>query len=203
MEDLKTLVSEVETMKKVKTSLEEEIVKLQKIHNNFEAQAHTAEIKNEQDEKLKNVEVMNKYAAEESRIEQKRIAAEARIDLAETLKRNLDNRTIEVEKREQRLIDLENRIADLNSQRSNFEAYKISIEKELVEAKNIIAEADEAFEKISREKDMLMGRETKVKEQEKYWNDCIGLLEEERKKFQIEKENFIGLGKNKKEVVNV
>jgi chromosome segregation ATPase len=119
------------------------------------------------------------------------------------MERTLHSRTIEVEKREQKLIDLESKIDDLNKQRANFELYKSSLNKELDEAKVIIAEADASFEKIQIEKDMLAGREIKVKEQEKIWNDEIGKLEKDKRDFQMEKENIVGLKNIKKEEVNV
>lgn len=196
-------ISEIESLKKIEASLKEEIAKLQAIFNNLDAQRHTAQIKDEQDDKIKTAETMNKYAAEDRKLEIKRIEVEKRIDIAETTETNLKNREIEVEKREQRLVDLEDRIDNLNKQRSNFEMYKVNIEKDLVEAKEVIAQADEAFAKIANERDMLVGREVKIKEQEKLWNDEIGKLEAEKKIFEIEKENFIGLGKIKTEVVNV
>lgn len=193
--ETKDIVSDIDTLKKIKESLEEDIAKLQIAHNSLEAQEHTAQIKDEQDEKIKNVETMNKYAAEERRIESKRIEAEKRIDTAEILEQKLNSREKEVENREQKLIDLENKIVDLNRQRSDFQLYKNGVEKELDEAREIIAQADEAFAKIQSEKDMLAGRETKVKIQEKYWNDEIGKLEADKKQFQLERENFIGLDK--------
>lgn len=198
-EKIEGKISDIETLKKLKKSLEEDIAKLQVIHNNLDAQAHTAQIKDEQDDKLKDAEIRTKYAVEERRLETKRIEVEGRIDVAETLERKLNDREKEIERRELKTIDLEEKVADLNRQRANFEAYKVGIERELIEAKTIIAEADEAFAKIQVEKDMLIGREAKVKEQEKIWNDEIGKLEAEKKQFQIEKENFIGLGANKKE----
>lgn len=201
-ENTKQEIVEIESLKKVKEGLEGEISRLQIVLNNLDAQAHTTQIKNEQDIKIQDAEKMNQYAAQERQIEIKRIGAEKRIDIAESMENKLNDREKEIVRREQKLIDLEDKIADLNRQRSNFEMYKVGIEKDLAEAKEIIAQADEVFAKIQIEKDMLTGREVKVREQEKHWNDCIGLLEEEKKKFQIEKENFIGLSKPVKEVVN-
>lgn len=195
-------IADIETLKKVEANLKEGIAKLQVIFNNLDAQAHTAQVKEERDVKLQDLEQMTKYAVKEKEIEIKRIDAERRMDMAETIERKVNDREKEIERREQKLLDLEDKIADLNSQRSNFEMYKVGIENKLAEAKETIAQANEAFAKIANDKDMLLGREIKIKEQEKYWNDCIGLLEEEQKKFQLEKENFIGLGKPIKEVVN-
>lgn len=200
-EKIEERVSEIETLKKIKKSLEEEIAKLQVIHNNLDAQRHTAQIKDEQDLKLKDAELMTKYTVQERQIEARRIEVEGRIGLLEELERKLNDREKQVEQREQKLIDLESKIAELNNQRVNFEAYKRQVENDLSEAKEIIAEADVAFEKIQAEKDALSGREAKVREQEKIWNDEIGKLEADKKQFQIERENFIGLGK--KEEVNV
>ena len=197
----KTVV-DIELLKKVKKNLEEEVGKIQKVHSNLEAQAHTALVKGEQDEKLKNLERMTQYAVEERKLEQKRIQAESRIDLAEQLERKLNDRTLEVERRELKTLNLEVQITDLNNQRSNFQAYKTHVEEQLGEAKSVIAEANASEEKIKVSNDMLLGRETKVKQQEKYWNDLIGKLEKDKKEFQIEKENFSGLQKAK-EVINV
>jgi len=192
-------IVDIKNLREVKKSLEEEITKLQKIQNNLEAQSHTAQIKGEQDDKIKNAERMTKYALEEDRIESKRIAIEVRIDTAETLERKLNDREREVEKREQRTLDLENKLADLNNQRSNFENYKVSINAQLDQAKETIAESQEIFDKIDAEKAMLAGREAAVKVQEKIWNDEIGKLEADKKAFQLEKENLIGLNSKKEE----
>src|SRR3990167_1413423 len=165
---------EIETLKQIKKNIQEEIGKLQITLGNLQAQAHTEQIKKEQDIGMQDNERMNKYAVEER----------------------------EIEGREQKTLNLETLIAGLNKQRANFEEYKTDIENKLEEAKITIAEANAIFEKIEIEKQMLLGRETKLKELEKYWNDLIGMLEAEKKQFQIEKENFIGLGKSKVEVTN-
>jgi len=196
-EELKEKISDIDSLKKIEKNLKEEISRLQAIQGNLEAQAHTAGIKGEQDEKIKNVERMTKYAQEEDRLEAKRIAIEARIDTAETLERKLNDREREVERREQRTLDLENKLADLNNQRSNFEQYKVSINVQLDQAKETIAESQEIFDKIDSEKTMLAGREAAVKVQEKIWNDEIGKLEADKKAFQLEKENLIGLNSKK------
>ena len=193
---------EIETLKQIKKNIQEEIGKLQITLGNLQAQAHTEQIKKEQDIGMQDNERMNKYAAEERKIEAKRIEAEKRIDIAETIGSKLNDREREVERREQKTLNLEALIADLNKQRANFEEYKTNIEKELEQAKITIVETSAVFEKIEIEKQMLLGRETKLKELEKYWNDLIGMLEAEKKRFQIEKENFIGLGKSNVEVTN-
>src|SRR3990167_2541235 len=193
---------EIETLKQIKKNIQEEIGKLQITLGNLQAQAHTEQIKKEQDIGMQDNERMNKYAVEERKIEAKRIEAEKRIDIAETIGSKLNDREREVERREQKTLNLEALIADLNKQRANFEEYKTNIEKELEQAKITIVETSAVFEKIEIEKQMLLGRETKLKELEKYWNDLIGMLEAEKKQFQIEKENFIGLGKSKVEVTN-
>jgi hypothetical protein len=198
-EETKKTAVEIETLQKIKKSLEEDIAKLQVIHNNLEAQAHTAEVKGEQETKLADLEKMNKYAAEERRLEAKRLETEARIDMLEKSEANLNERTKEIERREQKLIDLEAKVAELNLQRSNFEAYKVSVNAQLDQAKETIAVAQESFDKIKADNDMLAGREARVKELERIWNDEIGKLEVEKKKFQIERENFIGLNKVKEE----
>ena len=193
---------EIETLKQIKKNIQEEIGKLQITLGNLQAQAHTEQIKKEQDIGMQDNERMNKYAVEERKIEAKRIEAEKRIDIAETIGSKLNDREREVERREQKTLNLETLIAGLNKQRANFEEYKTDIENKLEEAKITIAEANAIFEKIEIEKQMLLGRETKLKELEKYWNDLIGMLEAEKKRFQIEKENFIGLGKSNVEVTN-
>jgi len=193
---------EIETLKQIKKNIQEEIGKLQITLGNLQAQAHTEQIKKEQDIGMQDNERMNKYAVEERKIEAKRIEAEKRIDIAETIGSKLNDREREIERREQKTLNLETLIAGLNKQRANFEEYKTDIENKLEEAKITIAEANAIFEKIEIEKQMLLGRETKLKELEKYWNDLIGMLEAEKKQFQIEKENFIGLGKSKVEVTN-
>ena len=193
---------EIETLKQIKKNIQEEIGKLQITLGNLQAQAHTEQIKKEQDIGMQDNERMNKYAVEERKIEAKRIEAEKRIDIAETIGSKLNDREREIERREQKTLNLEALIADLNKQRANFEEYKTNIEKELEQAKITIVETSAVFEKIEIEKQMLLGRETKLKELEKYWNDLIGMLEAEKKRFQIEKENFIGLGKSNVEVTN-
>lgn len=201
-EKVEKLVLDIETLKKIKKNTEEEIVRLQSIQNNLEAQAHTAQVKNEQDEKLKNAEIMTRYAEEERRIEEKRLAAESRISLAETLERVNNDRTKEIERREQKTLDLEEKTLDLNNQRMRFEQYKESIEKELAKAQETINNSKELVDKIKADNDMLAGREAKVKVLERQWNDDIGKLEEDKKKFQLEKENVLGLKQIKKEEVD-
>ncbi len=193
-------VSEIETLKKIKKTLEEEISKLQVTYNNLEAQAHSKGIKEDQDLKLKEAEIMTKYAVEERLLESKRIEIEGRIDVNEILQNKLNDREGEIEKREQKLIDLEGKIEDLNKQRTNFEDYKISIITQLDQAQETINRAKETFATIEAEKITLSGREAKVKRSEKIWNDEIGKLEEAKRNFQAEKENLIGLKKTKKEI---
>jgi hypothetical protein len=186
-------IDNIEALEKIELGLEKKVKELQVTVNNLEAQTHTEDIKSEQDTKLKNVEEMNKYSAIERGIEVKRIEAEKRIDIAETMEKALKDREIEIERREQRMLALEGAMAELNSQRSNFEIYKTDVMKQLDQARETIAEGKEVFAKIDSEKQMLAGREAKVKEQERYWNDTIGLLEQDKKKHRIEKENFEGL----------
>ena len=201
-EDVGKELSELETLRQIKKNVQEEVSRLQIIVSNLLAQKHSLEIKESLDDRLADGERFNKFADEERRIEIKRIEAEKRIDTADICERKLNDRTIEVERREQKTMNLEVLISDLNKQRANFEIYKTSVNDQLESAKITIAEANASFEKIEVEKQMLTGRERVVKDKEKYWNDLIGKLEEDRKKFQIEKENFIGLGKIEKEVIN-
>ena len=196
-EEVKVKLDDIESLKKIEKNLKEEISKLQKIQDNLDSQEHSKKLRNEQSEKFEHQEKMSKYVAEGNRIEAKRIAIEQRIDTAEALERNVKDRLKMVEQREQKLIDIDKKIADLNNQRSNFEAYKIKMNAQLDQAKETINEAQEAFDKIESEKMMLAGREAKIKEQEKYWNDTIGQLEADRKAFQMEKENLEGLKKEK------
>ena len=201
-EEVREELSELETLRQIKKNVQEEVGRLQIAVSNLLAQKHSLEIKESLDDRLSDGERFNKFADEERRIEIKRIEAEKRIDTADICERKLNDRTIEVERREQKTMNLEVLISDLNKQRANFEIYKTSVNDQLESAKITIAEANASFEKIEVEKQMLTGRERVVKDKEKYWNDLIGKLEEDRKKFQIEKENFIGLGKIEKEVIN-
>jgi len=190
-------VVDIDTLKRIKVALEEDIKKLQIVQNNLEAQNHTAQIKNEEEDKQMVAEKMTRFAEEERRIENLRISAEARIDTAEELERKLKARAVEVEKREQRSAELDTKANELNIQRMNFEAYKNGIEKQLDGAKETIARAQESFDVVQSKEMMLAGREAKIKEQEKIWNDEIGKLEADKKSFQLEKENILGLSKSK------
>ena len=201
-EDVGKELSELETLRQIKKNVQEEVSRLQIIVSNLLAQKHSLEIKESLDDRLADGEKFNKFAAEERRIEIKRIEAEKRIDTAEICERKLNDRTIEIERREQKTMNLEDLISDLNKQRANFEIYKTSVNDQLESAKITIVEANASFEKIGIERQMLAGRERVVGDKEKYWNDLIGKLEEDKKEFQIEKENFIGLGKIEKEVIN-
>ena|SRR3990172_725164 len=196
----KQLLDEIDSLKKIRENLKEEVSRLQIIQSNLEAQKHSADILKDQVDKREDAETFNKFAAEERRIEQKRIEAEGRIDTAENIERSLASRVNEVERRELKTSELETLIAKLNQERANFAIYKDRVEKELQEAQEIIAHAAVTYESINAEREALVGREKKVIEQERWWNDRIGELEIERRNFQIEKENFIG---SKKEEVNV
>lgn len=190
-EDLK----EIDTLKKIRENLREEIGRLQITVSNLEAQKHSSQIQQEQADKLSDADTFNKFAAEERKVEVKRIEAEKRIDTAEQIERKINDREREVERRELKTMDLEEKIADLNRQRSNFEAYKTTIERDLETAKITIAEANATLEKINSEKQSLVAREKAVKEKEAWWNDRIGELEANIKAFKIEKEQFEGLKK--------
>lgn len=192
-------LSEIETLTQIKSHIQDEISKLQVILSNLQAQEHSNKIKDAQDAGMADNEKMNKYAAEERRLEVKRIEVEKRIDIAEICELKLNDREKEIEKREQKMLELEVLINNLNKQRANFELYKTSINKELDAAKITIAEANAVFEKIEMEKQMLVGREKKVKEMERWWNDRKGELDIEIKAFEIEKENFLGLATVKKD----
>lgn len=186
-------LSEIKTLREIKSNIQEEINKLQITLSNLQAQEHSAQIKKDQDVGMQENEIRNKFASDERKIEIKRIEAEKRIDTAEGIERKVKDREMEVEKREQKLLNLEEQLADLHNQRVRFNEYKTGVEKQLEQAVITIAEANATFEKIDMERQMLVGREKKIQELEKYWNDCIGLLEEEKKQFQIDKENFLGL----------
>lgn len=188
-------LKEIETLRGIKANVQKEIDRLQIILGNLQAQEHTAQIKDEQIDRKKETELLNKYADESRKIELKRIEAEKRIDLSDSLEKSLNSRESEIEKRESRTVDLEAKESQLNKQRANFEIYKTSVLDQLMKAQETIAEANAVFNKIETEKDMLIGREKKIKEQEKYWNDCIGMLEEDKRRFEIEKENILGLKK--------
>lgn len=200
-EKIKKEVVDIESLKSIKKSLEDEISKLQKAQSNLEAQAHTAQIKSDEEKGIANAEKMTQYAMQERRIEQLRISAESRISLAEELERKLSEREKEVERRENKTVDLDNKISELNKQRVNFEAYKVSVNAQLDQAKATINEAKEVFDKIEAEKITMSGREARVKKLEKQWNDDIGKLEEDKRSFQMERENIEGLKKAKKEAV--
>lgn len=188
-------IKELDTLKKIRENLREEIGRLQITASNLEAQKHSSQIQKEQSDKLSDADTFNKFAAEERKIEVKRIEAEKRIDTAEQIERKINDREREVDRRELKTMELEERIADLNRQRSNFETYKTAIEKELETAKITTAEANATFEKINSEKQSLVAREKAVKNQEAWWNDRVGELETRIKAFRIEKEQFEGLKK--------
>ena len=201
-EEVREKLSELETLKQIKKNVQEEVSRLQIAVSNLLAQKHSLEIKESLDDRLADGEKFNKFAAEERRIEIKRIEAEKRIDTADICERKLNDRTIEVERREQKTMNLEVLISDLNKQRANFEIYKTSVNDQLESAKITIAEANASFEKIEVEKQMLTGRERVVKDKEKYWNDLIGTLELDKRNFEVEKENLLGLKKTKEEITN-
>ncbi|MDI6732324.1 MAG: hypothetical protein QME16_00125 [Planctomycetota bacterium] len=193
-------LDEIAALKKIKENITEEISKLQITLSNLEAQKHSADVKKEYTDKVSENETYNKFAAEERKIEIKRIEAEKRIDTAELIERKINDRELEVQRREQKTMELESKISELNKQRANFEIYKTSINDQLNEAKITIAEAGAMLEKIEAEKQSLVAREKGIKQQEKWWNDRIGELNSDMRKFEIEKENFLGL---KKEEANV
>src|SRR3989304_7179396 len=68
-------LSELETLRQIKKNVQEEVIRLQIIVSNLLAQKHSLEIKESLDDRLADGEKFNKFAAEERRIEIKRIKA--------------------------------------------------------------------------------------------------------------------------------
>jgi len=197
-EKTKKDLEDIGTLEKVKKVLEEDIKKLQIARNGQEAIAHSADLQDEEAEKHRHQARMTTYAAEEKRIELKRVAVEKRIDQVEILEQSINQRKIGMDRREARAFDLEERYGKLNLERSNFEEYKRKIGEELKEAKEIINSADVAWKEVNIERDRLKGVAIATEAKEKEWNDTIGKLQTEIKSFEIEKENFMGLKQHDK-----
>ncbi len=98
-----------------------------------------------------------------------------------------------LEEREKETVDLDIKKKVLIEERSNFFKYKFDIERELEKAKTTIEEAKAVETDYKLKEDALRAREIKIQKLEKYWNDEIGKLENEKISFQREKENILGL----------
>ena len=188
MDEKEIMTNELEGLKK-------DIEKYQTIKSNLLSDIHSAEIQKENKDNVNTVGLLNKVHEREIAVKVREDKIQSRIEDVERKETSLKDRVRDLEKREQNYLDLEEKRAKLNEERSNFNIYKFNVERELEKARIIIEEASQKGSELKVKEESLRAREKGILKQEKSWNDRIGELEIERKKFEIETQN--------KEVVNV
>ena len=169
--------------------LEEKVKSLQIKESNYDATMHTKKVKDETDDKIKQIELQRKY--NEINVEKGKVREEyaARFTDLATKEEFYKKRMHDLENREQQLLYLEDMKKDLDQQRSNFNKYKYDVGVQLEQANITIAEAAAIKEEIETDNIALAGREKRVAELEEEWNDRIGELEANEEKFRVEQEN--------------
>ena len=202
MADEKEQVSiSIDTAKEVIKNLEEKIKQLEIRESNLNAQMHSKQIEFESSRKMDELDARTRLQKERDAITTKADGISARYSQLEIEEEKFRERKIMLEKREEELIIIEKERVELNQERSNFNVYKFNVERELEQAKIVIADANAAAEKLEMYEEDLKGREAKVKQQEKFWNDRIGEVEKKEKELRIMQENFEGL-KQAEEIKN-
>jgi chromosome segregation ATPase len=206
MAEGKEIGIDIATLINVRDNLKKEVEKLQIEASNLQAQKHTEEVAKESQQKLEKLDVQKQVLGEEQRINNLKSELDSRTTAVIQQEERLRERLADLEKREMELVDIDKKRAELNQERANFNMYKYNIERELDQAKITIADANVCQEKLDAERFTIDGRDKHLKEQEKWWNDRIGELEEKEKQVKIEVQHLEGLKAQslsfKKEVVN-
>ena len=132
-----------------------------------------------------------------SKMESKMITERKQIDL---IKQSTEDRLIEVEKREQRLLNLESQEKQLRDERRDFEVWKKQIVSEMEEAKIKMAEYNDVSNRLKVQEGNLRAREKNYVLKWKQYMDRIGELSVLEKEIKVKTEHLEAL---QKETVNV
>ena len=187
-------MSEIDIVKQAVEVLKEEVKRLQILKSNTEADIHSLNIQKENSGKIEEINNRNKLFEIEAQLNVKEDKIKISLDELKRKEIHFEDRIRELEKRENEVVDLSAKKAELNKERSNFNIYKFNIERELENARIIIQEAAQKEEEYKIKSEDLKAREKSIIKQERHWNDAIGKLEQDIKQFEIEHQN--------KEVVN-
>lgn len=190
-------MSTIEEAKTVIDMLTGKIKRLRIEESNLEAQIHQRKIAVESSDKLKELEILQKYQGEDKRLKLIEDKLKGKEDLITRLEEHLDKRKRDIEERELELSEINTERDKIGRERDNFNAYRVQITKDLELAKITIAEANASKEEIEQLNHALEGRKIKIEEQEKWWNDRVGELEVREKALEIREQN------EPKEVVHV
>lgn len=184
--------------------LREETDKLKMEKNTLENQIRADEVRKEQQTRLDQNDARVHLAIELKKIGQRENALISRETMINLEDERLRDRIREVERREQFMLKLEEKQAVLDQEKRNFNDYRNSINLELEKMKIATIEGNEFRKDLKGKEIALAGREKAVKKNELIWNDRIGALQEQERKFQQEKEYLEGLRRenNRKELVN-
>ena len=182
---------EVSDLKDVKEVLEKQVEGLKIVESNTQAQIHQSTIAHEQNMKREREAIRKKETETEHSVQSKLSQIKSRENALEDKEELFRSRIQGIEKREQELLMIDDKRKLIQIERSNFNKYKFDTERELDKAKELIEESKCLGEKHKSKEDELKTREMRVAEIEREWNDRIGKLEIDEKKFEIYKQNVI------------
>lgn len=182
----KDLVEEVSALRAIKRGLNDKIKELQIKESNIEASMHTRQIEVESTNKLDKISLQRERNILIKEVNDMKTSLISRSQDLELKEQQFNDRIANLEKRELDIIDIDTKRTELQKQINDFHAYRRSVEQELELAKITIAEANAEKESIQIWKEQLDGREKAISAIEKQWNDSIGKLEADKKKFAEE-----------------
>ena len=192
--------NDIEQLKMVEETLRKNIVKLQTQEMNLKESIRTAGIHRDNAVGSEKAGIDSKIEDQKQRLaimESNLKAERIRID---SMKQENEDRLVEIEKREQRLLNVELQEKKLTDERRSFEIWKRQITEELEETKICMVGYEDADNRLKVKEDNLMAREKNYVLKWKEYMDRVGELSVVEKEIQVKIEHLEAL---QKEVVHV
>ncbi len=196
---------EMEIKKQLLDRLKEDVDKLEVRKSNLEADIHSLRIQKESAGKIEAAQAMNEANRMKDKFLSDQAGLESKKDQLKVEEEKLRERMREVEKRELFIAEFNQKLAEFDKERRDFQEYKTKKEKELMEVKKEICQLEGLKKEIVVEKDSLKGWRKDLEKREFDIDQRYGILQQEEKEFQLYKSSFPtrGIDVNiNKEVVN-
>ena len=192
-------INNIKELEIIKNDLEDKIKRLQIQENQVNNQVRDQQILLEQmqrGQKTKEVAALDMYG---EKITNREDAVKKQESSISILSEEVKRREIEVDKREQKFLDLEKKEKELIAKRFNFDKYRNDILEELRIAENKITEYAQYENTLKVRESDIEARVRELNRKEKSIMDRMGEVNALELKVKIEKEHLDDLRKEKKD----
>lgn len=178
---------DISALIQVRDNLKKEIGDLNIKLSNVQASLREEDIRRESERKLVELQEKKKEFIEDENVNKRLDLLVSKQYAIEQQEQRLSDREAVLHRREQQVVDLDERRNKLNEERNSFNNYKINVLKELDEAKKTIEESKVIKDEIQSREDNLRAREKALRKKLYDFDMAMGAFIKEKKDWEIAK----------------